>query len=63
MTARATLADFGAFYERTYPSAYRTAYAIVGEAALAADAVQDAYLAGVPPARRGSGATGRPRPG
>jgi len=44
MTARATLADFGAFYERTYPTAYRTAYAIVGEPALAADAVQDAYL-------------------
>ena len=44
MTARATLADFGAFYERTYPTAYRTAYAIVGEPALAADAVQDGYL-------------------
>ena len=44
MTARADLADFGAFYERTYATAYRTAYAIVGEPALAADAVQDAYL-------------------
>ena len=44
MTARATLADFGAFYELTYPTAYRTAFAIIGELALAADAVQDAYL-------------------
>ena len=44
MTARATLADFGAFYELTYSTAYRTAFAIVGESALAADAVHDAYL-------------------
>ncbi len=44
MTARATLADFGAFYEQTYATAYRTAFAIVGESTLAADAVQDAYL-------------------
>jgi len=43
-TDRATLADFGAFYEQTYATAYRTAFAIVGESALAADAVQDAYL-------------------
>ena len=42
-TARAHLADFGAFYEQTYATAYRTAFAIVGESALAADAVQDAY--------------------
>ena len=44
MTARAALVDFGAFYERTYATAYRTAFAIIGEPALAADAVQDAYL-------------------
>ena len=44
MTTRAALADFGAFYERTYGMAYRTAYAVIGEAALAADVVQDAYL-------------------
>lgn len=44
MTARASLADFGAFYELTYSTAYRTAFAIIGESALAADAVQDAYL-------------------
>ena len=44
MTAQASFADFGVFYERTYPTAYRTACAIVGEAALAADAVQDACL-------------------
>ena len=44
MTARAALTDFGAFYERTYATAYRTAYAIIGEASLAGDAVQDAYL-------------------
>jgi RNA polymerase sigma-70 factor (ECF subfamily) len=37
--------DFGAFYEATYPVAYRVAYGIVGEHALAEDATQDAYLA------------------
>jgi RNA polymerase sigma-70 factor, ECF subfamily len=41
---RAELVDFAAFYERTYPVAYRTALAICGEPALAADATQDAYL-------------------
>ena len=44
MATPATIADFGAFYELTYSTAYRTAFAIVGESALAADAVQDAYL-------------------
>jgi RNA polymerase sigma-70 factor (ECF subfamily) len=38
------LADFGAFYERTYPVAYRTAWAILRDAGAAADAVQEAYL-------------------
>lgn len=38
------LEDFGAFYERTYPVAYRTAWAILRDHGAAADAVQDAYL-------------------
>jgi RNA polymerase sigma-70 factor, ECF subfamily len=42
---RAELADFAAFYERTYPSSYRTALAICGDPGLAADVTQDAYLA------------------
>ena len=37
------LADFGAFYERTYPAALRVAYGIVGEQAMADDVTQDAY--------------------
>jgi RNA polymerase sigma factor (sigma-70 family) len=41
---RATLDDFGAFYEATYPRAYRTALAIIGDTGAAADATQDAYL-------------------
>lgn len=44
MTSGAALGDFGAFYERTYQGAYRTALAILGEPALAADAVHDAYV-------------------
>jgi RNA polymerase sigma-70 factor, ECF subfamily len=36
--------DFGAFYERTYPLAYRTAWAILRDSGAAADAVQDAYV-------------------
>lgn len=39
------LEDFGAFYERTYPLAYRTAWAILRDSGAAADAVQDAYVA------------------
>ena len=39
------LADFGAFYERTYPAALRVAYGIIGEKALADDVTQDAYVA------------------
>ena len=45
MAFRAELEDFGAFYERTYPAAYRTAWAILRDQAAATDAVQDAYLA------------------
>jgi RNA polymerase sigma-70 factor (ECF subfamily) len=37
--------DFAAFYERSYQLAYRTAYGIVGDAALAADVTQDAFVA------------------
>jgi RNA polymerase sigma factor (sigma-70 family) len=44
MAFRAELDDFGAFYERTYPAAYRTAWAILRNQAAATDAVQDAYL-------------------
>ena len=36
--------DFGAFYERTYPVAYRTAWAILRDAGQADDAVQDAFV-------------------
>ena len=36
--------DFGTFYERSYQIAYRTAYGIVGDAAWAADVVQDAFV-------------------
>ncbi len=45
MAFRAELDDFGSFYERTYPAAYRTAWAILRDHGAAADAVQDAYLA------------------
>jgi len=44
MAFRLEIADFGAFYEHTYHSAYRTALAIVREAALAADVTQEAYV-------------------
>ncbi len=39
------LADFGAFYARTYPRAYRVAFALLGDAGIAEDVTQDAYLA------------------
>jgi RNA polymerase sigma-70 factor (ECF subfamily) len=45
MAFRAELDDFGSFYERTYPAAYRTALAIMRDRGAAADAVQEAYLA------------------
>lgn len=38
------LQDFGAFYESTYPVAYRVAYGVVGDRALAEDATQEAYV-------------------
>jgi RNA polymerase sigma factor (sigma-70 family) len=40
---RQELDDFGAFYERTYQTAYRTAYGIVGDSSIAADVTQDAF--------------------
>jgi RNA polymerase sigma factor (sigma-70 family) len=43
MEHRERLADFGAFYERTYPTSLRVAYGIVGEKAMADDVTQDAY--------------------
>lgn len=45
MAFRLEIADFGAFYERTYDVAYRTALGIVRDPALAADVTQDAYVA------------------
>ena len=45
MVFRLEISDFGAFYERTYDAAYRTALGIVREAALAADVTQEAYVA------------------
>lgn len=45
MAFRLEIADFGAFYERTYDLAYRTALGIVREPALAADVTQDSYVA------------------
>ena len=38
------LQDFGAFYESTYPVAYRVAYGVVGERALAEDVTQVSEL-------------------
>jgi RNA polymerase sigma-70 factor (ECF subfamily) len=45
MSLQGQLADFGAFYERTYPDAFRVAYGIVADRALADDVTQDAYTA------------------
>lgn len=45
MAFRLEISDFGAFYERTYDTAYRTALGIVREPALAADVTQEAYVA------------------
>lgn len=44
MAFRLEIADFGAFYERTYDVAYRTALGIVRDPGLAADVTQDAYV-------------------
>jgi len=45
MAFRLEIADFGAFYERTYDGAYRTALGIVRDPALAADVTQEAFVA------------------
>lgn len=42
---RNEIADFPAFYERTYPAAFRTAYGICGDFGMAEDVTQDAYVA------------------
>lgn len=44
MAFKVELEDFGSFYERTYPVAFRIAWAILRDRGSAADAVQDAYL-------------------
>lgn len=44
MAFRLEIENFGAFYERTYPGAFRTALAIVANPALAADVTQDAFM-------------------
>ncbi len=44
VTDRFAIDDFGAFYERTYPVAVRTAMGICRDAALADEVTQDAYL-------------------
>ena len=45
MAFRLEIADFGAFYERTYDGAYRTALGILRDPALAAEVTQEAYVA------------------
>ena len=42
---RGEIHDFGAFYERTYDVAFRTALGIVRDPSLAADVAQEAYVA------------------
>ena len=44
MAYRLEIEDFGAFYERTYDLAYRTALGIVRDQGLAADITQEAYV-------------------
>jgi RNA polymerase sigma-70 factor (ECF subfamily) len=44
MAFRGEVADFEAFYERSYPGAYRTALAILRDPGLAADVTQDAFV-------------------
>lgn len=45
MAVNGDLADFGAFYERTYARAFAVAYGLTGEAGLAEDVTQDAFVA------------------
>jgi RNA polymerase sigma-70 factor (ECF subfamily) len=42
---RGEIEDFASLYERTHRAVYRTTLGICGDAGLAADATQDAYLA------------------
>lgn len=44
MAFRSQLDDFAALYERTYPALYRTVLVICGDAPMAADVTQDAYV-------------------
>jgi RNA polymerase sigma-70 factor (ECF subfamily) len=44
MAFRAEIEDFGSFYERTYPAAFRVAWAITRDRGAAADVVQEAYV-------------------
>ena len=45
MAFRAEIDDFAAFYASAYQRAFRTARAIVGDAASADDVTQDAFVA------------------
>jgi RNA polymerase sigma-70 factor (ECF subfamily) len=45
MAFRSDISDFGAFYERTYAGAYRTALGIVRDPSLADDVTQEAFVA------------------
>jgi methylmalonyl-CoA mutase C-terminal domain/subunit len=44
MAFRAEIEDFGSFYERTYPAAFRVAWAITRDRGAAAEVVQDAHV-------------------
>ncbi len=44
MAFRAEIEDFGSFYERSYATAFRTAWAITRDRGAAADVVQEAYV-------------------
>ena len=45
MAFRTQIDDFAGLYERTYQRTYRTVLGICGDATLAADVTQDAYVA------------------
>lgn len=45
MGVQRRIEDFGAFYERTYPLAFRVAYGILGRQDQADDVTQDAHMA------------------
>lgn len=44
MAFRLEISDFGAFYERTYGAAYRTALGLLRDPGLAADVTQEAFV-------------------